>query len=123
LQALFGQQDSFARKSFRLSVGFTPKGGSMSFATALPYHLRPRREKVFGDGRPRALDRNAKARIMVLGRALMRRTEKGKAYGAELDCVLFRDASGPRIQPYMKPYSADERRERLEPGRHDSNRH
>ena len=53
----------------------------MPFATALPYHLRPRREKVFGDGRPRPLDRNAKARIMTLGRALMRRTKKGKAYG------------------------------------------
>ncbi len=48
----------------------------------LPRHLRPRREKVFGDGRPRPLDRNAKARIMVLARALTRRTEKGKAYGA-----------------------------------------
>ncbi len=52
----------------------------MSFAT-LPCHLRPRREKLFGDGRPRPLDRNAKARIMTLARALMRRTEKGKAYG------------------------------------------
>ncbi len=48
----------------------------------LPSHLRPRREKLFGDGRPRPLDRNAKARIMTLARALMRRTEKGKAYGA-----------------------------------------
>jgi len=47
----------------------------------LPRHLRPRREKLFGDGRPRPLDRNAKARIMVFARALMRRTEKGKAYG------------------------------------------
>jgi DNA-binding MarR family transcriptional regulator len=53
----------------------------MSFATPLPCHLRPRREKVFGDGRPRPLDRNAKARVMTLARALMRRTEKGKAYG------------------------------------------
>ena len=55
----------------------------MSFATTLPRHLRPRREKVFGDGRPRALDRNAKARIMTFARALTRRTEKGKAYGAD----------------------------------------
>ncbi len=54
----------------------------MSFAATLPRHLRPRREKVFGDGRPRPLDRNAKARIMTYARALMRRTEKGKAYGA-----------------------------------------
>ncbi len=53
----------------------------MSFAHALPVHLRRRREKVFGDGRPRPLDRNAKVRIMHLARALSRRTEKGKAYG------------------------------------------
>ncbi len=49
---------------------------------ALPRHLRPRREKVFGDGRPRPLDRNAKARIMHRARALMHKTEKGKHYGA-----------------------------------------
>jgi hypothetical protein len=54
----------------------------MSFAHAVPNHLRPRREKVFGDGRPRALDRNTKVRIMTLARALMRATEAGKHYGA-----------------------------------------
>jgi DNA-binding Lrp family transcriptional regulator len=41
----------------------------------------PRREKLFGEGRAIPLDRNAKARIMVYARALMRRTEKGKHYG------------------------------------------
>ena len=40
-----------------------------------------KREKMFGAGRPRALDRNAKARIMHLARCLSRRTEKGRAYG------------------------------------------
>jgi hypothetical protein len=40
-----------------------------------------RREKVFGLGRPRALDRNAKVRVMHWGRCLSRRTEKGRAYG------------------------------------------
>ena len=40
-----------------------------------------KREKMFGAGRPRALDRNAKARIMHLARCLSRRTEQGKAYG------------------------------------------
>jgi AraC-like DNA-binding protein len=40
-----------------------------------------RREKMFGLGRPRALDRNAKVRIMHLARCLSRRTEKGRAYG------------------------------------------
>ena len=54
----------------------------MSLATALPRHLKRRREKVFGDGRPRALDRNAKVRVMTLARALTRRTEAGKHYGA-----------------------------------------
>jgi len=53
----------------------------MSLASPLPDHLRRRREKVFGVGRPRPLDRNAKARIMTYARALMRRIEKGKAYG------------------------------------------
>ncbi len=42
---------------------------------------RPRREKMFGLGRPRALDRNAKVRIMHWARCLSRRTEPGKAYG------------------------------------------
>jgi hypothetical protein len=36
---------------------------------------------VFGLGRPRALDRNAKVRIMHWARCLSRRTEKGRAYG------------------------------------------
>ena len=39
------------------------------------------REKVFGLGRPRALDRNAKVRTMHWARCLSRRTEKGRAYG------------------------------------------
>jgi hypothetical protein len=46
-----------------------------------PRHLRPRREKVFGDGRPMPLDRNAKVRVITFVRALMRRTEPGKHYG------------------------------------------
>jgi hypothetical protein len=44
-------------------------------------HFRPRRDKVFGPGRPRPLDREAKVRIKTLARALSRRTEKGKHYG------------------------------------------
>ena len=53
----------------------------MSFSPALPRHLKRRREKVFGDGRPRPLDRNAKVRVMTLARALTRRTEASKHYG------------------------------------------
>jgi AraC-like DNA-binding protein len=41
-----------------------------------------RREKVFGPGDRCALDRNVRARIGEWIRALERRTEKGKAYGA-----------------------------------------
>jgi hypothetical protein len=41
-----------------------------------------RREKLFGDGRPIPLDRNGKVRLWVYARALSRRTEPGKAYGA-----------------------------------------
>ena len=37
---------------------------------------------MFGLGRPRVLDRNAKVRIMHWARCLSRRTEKGRAYGA-----------------------------------------
>jgi len=46
-----------------------------------PRRARKRREKVFGPGRPRALDRNTKVRIMHLARCLKRRTEAGKHYG------------------------------------------
>ncbi len=54
----------------------------MQKINVLPRHLRRRREKLFGDGRPRPMDRNAKVRIMHLARALMKKTEKGKAYGS-----------------------------------------
>jgi len=54
----------------------------MSF-DALGARARPkRREKLFGDGRPRPFDREAKLRLMHAARAFMRRTEAGKAYGA-----------------------------------------
>jgi hypothetical protein len=47
----------------------------------LPLHLRPRREKIFGDGPRIPLDREAKVRIMHLARALKHRTEPRKHYG------------------------------------------
>jgi hypothetical protein len=57
---------------------------------------RPSRTKLFGAGRPRPLDREAKVRVMHLARALMRRTAAGKAYGvitakafAVLQTLLF----------------------------------
>jgi hypothetical protein len=63
-------------------LSFNPNGEAMSRVTALPNHLRPRREKLFGEGRPLPLDRNAKVRVMTLARSLMRRTEPGKHWGA-----------------------------------------
>lgn len=50
-------------------------------ASGLPRGSGQRREKMFGMGRPHALDRNAKVRIMHWARCLSRRTEKGRAYG------------------------------------------
>jgi hypothetical protein len=44
---------------------FTPKGEIMPVANPLPIHLRPCREKVFGEARGIPLDRNAKARIIA----------------------------------------------------------
>ena len=41
----------------------------MFLSTALPNHLRPRREKVFGPARGISLDRNAKTRIIVFAKA------------------------------------------------------
>jgi hypothetical protein len=63
---------------------------------------------MFGEGRVLPLDRNAKARIMALARALSRRTEKGKHYGvisakflAVLNALLwgFHNAQSGRCFP------------------------
>jgi hypothetical protein len=59
-------------------------------------NLRPGRRKIFGTGRPQSLDKNAKARIMHLAKALSRRTLPGRAWGvitakalSVLDALLF----------------------------------
>jgi len=44
-------------------------------AVSCAQNYRKRREKMFGEGRVFPLDRNAKARIMVYARTLMRRTQ------------------------------------------------
>jgi hypothetical protein len=60
-----------------------PVGAAAPPSGRKPATGRPgRREKMFGLGRPRPLDRNAKARIIHLARCLMRPIEKGKHYGA-----------------------------------------
>lgn len=66
---------------FRGGLSDQTEGEAMSFARSIPNHLRRRREKVFGDGRPQPLDREAKLRIMTRARALKQRTAKGKHYG------------------------------------------
>jgi hypothetical protein len=85
-------------------------------ATALlPNHLRPRREKVFGPGPRRKLDRNAKVRIKTLARALTRPRAPGKHYGiltakfvAVLDALLwsFHNADSGRCDPGYKAIAA-----------------
>jgi Helix-turn-helix domain len=71
-------------------------------------HRYQRREKLFSEGRLLPLDRNAKARIMTLARALSHRTEKGKHYGvvtakfiAVLEALLwgFHNAASGRCFP------------------------
>jgi hypothetical protein len=52
-----------------------------TFPGVLP-HARTKREKLFGDGRPVPLDRNAKCRVLTRAKALTHPTQKGKHYGA-----------------------------------------
>jgi hypothetical protein len=74
-----------------------------------------------GLGRPRALDRNAKVRIMHWARCLSRRTEKGRAYGpvtakalAVLEALLraFHKARSGLCFPSYEAIAAEARRAR-----------
>jgi hypothetical protein len=56
------------------------KGPAKPLRTTFGLPRIERREKMFGLGRPRALDRNSKIRIMHWARCLARRTEKGRAW-------------------------------------------
>ena len=51
----------------------------MSFSTTLPAHLRPRRAKLFTDGRQTPVDRNDRARVMWLAQMARRRGEITRA--------------------------------------------
>ena len=62
-------------------AALTGKGPRPPLGRPVAVRRPERREKMFGLGRPRALDRNAKIRIMHWARCLSRRTEKGRAYG------------------------------------------
>ena len=59
-----------------------PKKNAPRTSTRRSRQPRRPREKLFGNGRPVPLDREAKNRIMVLIRALTHPTEPGKHYGA-----------------------------------------
>jgi hypothetical protein len=67
--------------------GIPASRGSSKAASGLSRASR-RRDKVFGLGRPRALDRNAKVRIMHWARCLSRRAQKGWACGVVSAKVL-----------------------------------
>jgi Helix-turn-helix domain len=71
---------SEAIEARRAALKGNPARAGSKAVLGLPGASR-RREKVFGLGRPRALDRNAKVRIMHWARCLNRRTERGRAYG------------------------------------------
>jgi hypothetical protein len=69
-----------ARRAVLIGKGLA-EGPRLPSGLPKPARRPERREKMFGLGRPRALDRNAKVRIMHWARCLARRTEKGRAYG------------------------------------------
>lgn len=69
-----------------------------------------KREKLFGDGRRRPMDRNQKTRLLTLARVLMRRTSPGRHYGqltakciAVLHALLFgfHNAASGRCDPSL----------------------
>jgi hypothetical protein len=65
----------------------------MSFAQALPTHLRPRRAKLFTDGRQTPVDRNDRARGMFLAHAARRRGEITRAAVDIFHALLFKFAN------------------------------
>ncbi len=90
--------------------GMTPAASSLP-GSGLPRRANTRiHQKVFGSGRPASLDRNAKARIVHLARALMRRTEQGKHYGqitakafAVLQALLWASTTpSPALLPQLR---------------------
>ena len=61
----------------------------MSFAQSLPNHLRPRRAKLFTDGKQTPVDRNDRARGMLLAEAARRRGEITRAAVDIFRALLF----------------------------------
>jgi hypothetical protein len=75
------QEAALARMNAFPEGGAKPRAAPQNAPRATARRPQPR-EKLFGNGRPVPLDREAKARIGVLIRALMHPTEPGKHYGA-----------------------------------------
>ncbi|MBF0563488.1 MAG: helix-turn-helix domain-containing protein, partial [Alphaproteobacteria bacterium] len=88
-------------KSFLATGGFVPiptpsgglrqqpHGGIMPATAPLPKHLRPRREKVFGQPQGFPLDRNAKARVMVYARAYNARAKQHGQHRGPITRAFF----------------------------------
>jgi len=65
----------------------------MSISNALPAYLRPRRAKLFTDGRQTPVDRNDRARGMFLAHAARRRGEITRAAVDIFHALLFKFAN------------------------------
>jgi len=61
----------------------------MSFAQTIPNHLRPRRAKLFTDGKQTPIDRNDRARIIFLAEVARRKGEITRAAVDILRALLF----------------------------------
>ena len=65
----------------------------MPITNPLPRHLKPRRAKVFSDGRQTPIDRNDRARVMLLAEAARRKGEITRAAVDVLRALLFQFAN------------------------------
>ena len=86
----------------------------MSFSTTLPAHLRPRRAKLFTDGRQTPIDRNDRARGMWLAQMARRRGEITRAAVDIFRAFLFTFANleDGRCFPVLRTHC---RRRRMRP--------
>ena len=61
----------------------------MTISPALPRHLRPRREKIFGEPTWNPLDRNAKARIVAFARGWNANNKTGRQHRGPLTRAMM----------------------------------
>jgi hypothetical protein len=79
--------------TFRGGLSDQTEGEAMSFARSLPNHLRPRRAKLFTDGKQTPIDRNDRARAMLLAEAARRKGEITRAAVDIFRALLFKFAN------------------------------